>query len=120
MTHLTRFLRRLFGPLMSAWDQEFGPQPALAPAVPPDEPTEVIEQHTTRTVTTAEAAREWEAMTRPTTRVMVDLQLWLSLTGYVELAIRYGNHVRLLVLPTRGHVRRLCAALGIPLKEQPT
>lgn len=34
---------------------------------------EEVIAHTSRILTTAEAAREWDAMTKPTTRVMVDL-----------------------------------------------
>ena len=34
---------------------------------------EVVTAHTSRVLTTAEAAREWDAMTQPSTRIMIDL-----------------------------------------------
>ncbi len=37
------------------------------------EPEEVIVAHTSRVRTTTEAARAWDAMTRPTTRAMIHL-----------------------------------------------
>jgi hypothetical protein len=41
------------------------------PALPASQ--EVVVAHTSRVVTTAQASREWDAMTRPPTRTMVHL-----------------------------------------------
>lgn len=41
--------------------------------IPVKEPVETIEAHTDRTLTTSEAAREWDANTREPSRPMVEL-----------------------------------------------
>jgi hypothetical protein len=54
-----------------AWLDEVG-SPALAAAILADD-SEPIMAHTSRVLTTTEAARAWDAATRPTTRTMIDL-----------------------------------------------